>query len=79
MIDRYGVSHPAKMGTYQEKLKSVDNGHAPSVYNIINKLDGNLYGVYQMPTCKHVLDEIANQYDRFPHSSYRFPQYDYDY
>lgn len=46
------------------------------MYEIVNKLDGQIYGSYRMSTCKKIIHDIFEQFGRSPNGTYRFPEYD---
>ena len=51
-----------------------------SGYEIVNKLDGNVYGTYHhMSTCTRIIHDIFNECGRYAYKgveSYRFPDHD---
>ena len=49
---------------------------ASGMYEIVNKLDGHIYGSYRFSTCKKVIHDIFEDFGRFPDGTYRFPEYD---
>lgn len=52
----------------------VPSSYDPSVFEIVNKLDGNVYGTYLERDCKHVLHEIIRMYRKQANSVFEFPQ-----
>ena len=49
---------------------------ASGEYNIVNKLDGQIYGSYRRSTCKKIIHDIFQACANYSDASYRFPEYD---
>lgn len=47
--------------------------HGTGVCEIVNKLDGNVYGTYSMSTCREIINDIFDKCARSSVASYRFP------
>lgn len=51
--------------------------HDPGVYEVVNKLDGIVYGTYRMHTCKQIIHDIFERSATYGvNCPYRFPDYD---
>lgn len=60
--------------TFDFMIRRTD--YDPGVCEIVNKLDGNVYGAYPMSTCKRIIHDIFNECGRYAYKgveSYRFP------
>ena len=50
---------------------------ASGMYEIVNKLDGQVYGAYyNMSTCKKIIHHMFQACAGYSDASYRFPEYD---
>ena len=60
--------------TFDFMIRRTD--YDPGVCEIVNKLDGNVYGTYPMSTCKRIIHDIFNECGRYAYKgveSYMFP------
>lgn len=55
---------------------TISFSYESAMYEIVNKLDGQIYGSYRMSTCKKIIHDIFEQFGRSPNGTYRFPEYD---
>lgn len=61
--------------TFDFMIRHTD--HDPGVYEVVNKLDGTVYGTYRMHTCKQIIHDIFETSTTYGvDCSYRFPDYD---
>lgn len=57
--------------TFDFMIRPTD--HGLGVYEVVNKLDGNVYGTYCMSTCREIIHDIFDKCARSSVASYRFP------
>lgn len=60
--------------TFDFMIRPTD--HDPEVYEVVNKLDGNVYGTYCMSTCREIIHDIFDKCATSSDASYSFPHYD---